>query len=354
MTAAALVAALVAGLFFNVIIIKVAAKLARRKRNPFYESILNNCRGPLRAIFPLLFIGFTIMFLELPVGLHRSLESIISILLVASLAWLFVRSTAIFEDFAIQRMGVKDKDDPRARKIHTEIRIIKHILMFAIIIFAGANILLGFEEFRQIGATLLASAGLIGLVVGIAARSTVGNLIAGIQIALAQPIRLEDVVIVENEWGWIEEITLTYVVVRIWDLRRLVLPISYFIEKPFQNWTLTSPDLMGTVGIFTDYTVPVQEIREELTRILKESRLWDGKVNVMQVTHATENVMKLRALVSAANSGLLWDLRCEVREKLVYFIQKNYPEALPKIRTEIESFPKNELRSEELRKKPFL
>jgi len=140
----------------------------------------------------------------------------------------------------------------------------------------------------------------------------------------------------ENEWGWIEEITLTYVVVRIWDLRRLVLPISYFIESPFQNWTRVSADLLGTVFIYTDYTVPVEEVRQELHRILKSSDKWDGKVWGLQITNASEHTMELRALMSTADSSLGWDLRCEVREKLIEFIQKKYPDALPKTRAELQ------------------
>ena len=195
--------------------------------------------------------------------------------------------------------------------------------------------LMGFDSFRQLGTGILASAGLASLVIGLAAQKIFGNFLAGIQIAFTQPIRVDDVVIVENEWGRIEEITLTYVVVRIWDLRRLVLPIGYFIEKPFQNWTRVSADLLGTVFVYADYTIPVKEIREELHRILKGSNKWDGKVWGMQVTNATERTMELRALMSAADASVAWGLRCEVREYLIEFVQKNYPEALPKTRAEL-------------------
>ena len=196
--------------------------------------------------------------------------------------------------------------------------------------------LMTFSAVRQIGVSILASAGILGVVLGFAAQKTLGNLIAGIQIALAQPIRLDDAVVVENEWGWIEEITLTYVVVRIWDLRRLVLPISYFIEKPFQNWTRNSADILGSVFIYADYTVPVEEVRAELGRILKESPHWDKKVNVLQVTDATEHTVKLRALMSAADSPTAWNLRCETREKLLEFLQKKYPQSLPRTRVELQ------------------
>jgi small-conductance mechanosensitive channel len=242
---------------------------------------------------------------------------------------------SVGEDLILSRYNINVEDNLKARKIYTQTHIIKRIIAVIIIIVAVALILLGFDSFRQIGAGILASAGLAGLVIGFAAQKIIGNFLAGIQIAFAQPIRVDDVVIVENEWGWIEEITLTYVVVRIWDLRRLVVPISYFIERPFQNWTRVSADLLGTVFVYTDYTVPVNEIREELERIAKNSDKWDGKVCGLQVTNATEQTMELRALVSAADSSKAWDLRCEVREKLIEFIQNKYPEALPKTRAEI-------------------
>ena len=182
---------------------------------------------------------------------------------------------------------------------------------------------------------MLASAGIAGIILGFAAQKTLGNFIAGIQLAFAQPIRIDDVVIIENEWGWIEEISLTYVVVRIWDLRRLIVPVSYFIEKPFQNWTRISSDLLGTVFIYADYTIPVNEVREEMTRILNGSPRWDKKVNVLQVTNADNRTIELRALMSAADSPTAWDLRCEVREKLLEFLQKRYPESLPRVRLDM-------------------
>jgi small-conductance mechanosensitive channel len=184
--------------------------------------------------------------------------------------------------------------------------------------------------------TLFASAGLAGLVAGMAARPALSNLIAGIQLALTTPINLDDVVIVEGEWGWIEEISATYVVVRIWDLRRLVVPLSYFIENPFQNWTRKTADILGTVMIYADYTAPVVALRIELHRILKATPMWDGKVWNLQVTNATDTVVELRALMSASSSGTAWDLRCHVREKLLEFLQREYPECLPKVRAELD------------------
>jgi small-conductance mechanosensitive channel len=194
-----------------------------------------------------------------------------------------------------------------------------------------------FEQVRGLGTSVLASAGVLGIVIGFAAQRTIANLFAGFQLALTQPIRIDDVVIVEGEWGRIEEITLTYVVVRIWDLRRLILPLSYFIERPFQNWTRREADILGTVFLYADYTIPVDALREELKRIAAQSPNWDGKVCGLQVTDATEQTIELRSLVSACDASKAWDLRCEVREKLIAFVQKNYPASLPKVRAELDA-----------------
>jgi small-conductance mechanosensitive channel len=193
-----------------------------------------------------------------------------------------------------------------------------------------------FDQVRSLGASVLASAGVLSIIIGFAAQRTIANLFAGFQLALTQPIRLDDVVIVENEWGRIEEVTLTYVVVRIWDMRRLIVPLSYFIEKPFQNWTRSRSDLLGTVFIHADYTIPVDAVREELKRIVAQSSLWDGQVCVLQVTNATERTVELRALASAPDASKAWDLRCEIREKLIAFVQQNFPESLPRLRAEVE------------------
>jgi small-conductance mechanosensitive channel len=193
-----------------------------------------------------------------------------------------------------------------------------------------------FEKVHQIGVSILAYAGIAGIIVGFAAQRSISTLIAGIQIAITQPIRIDDVVIVENEWGRIEEITLTYVVVRIWDQRRLIVPITFFIESPFQNWTRESAEILGTVFMYVDYRAPIDELRSELERIVAETSLWDKRVAKIQVTNTTDKAIELRALVSAENSSNAWELRCTVREKLISFLQQNYPECLPMVRVELE------------------
>ena len=214
--------------------------------------------------------------------------------------------------------------------------ILENIVIFIIVVLALGIALMSFESIRAIGVSVLTSAGIAGIIIGLAAQKAIGTLLAGIQIALTQPIRLEDVVIVEGEWGWIEEINLTYVVVRLWDKRRLVVPTTYFIENTFQNWTRSSADILGTVFIYADYGLPFDKIREEITRLLNTTHLWDGKVNVLQVTNTTEKSMELRVLVSAKDSPTAWDLRVFLREKLVEYIQHNYPQYLPKTRVAME------------------
>jgi len=297
---------------------------------------MKHTRRPLKYLLIILAVNLTIPALDIPQNILYILNSIFRSVFILAVSWLIINLTAVAEDVILSRYNIQAKDNLEARKIYTQTQTIRRILAVIIIIIAIAMVLMGFDSFRQIGTGILASAGIASLVVGLAAQKIFGNFLAGIQLAFTQPIRVDDVVIVENEWGRIEEITLTYVVVRIWDLRRLVVPISYFIEKPFQNWTRVSADLLGTVFIYTDYTIPVKEVREELERIVRNSNKWDGKVCGLQITNASERTMELRALVSAADSSAAWDLRCEVREKIIEFIQKRYPDALPKTRAEFQ------------------
>jgi small-conductance mechanosensitive channel len=239
------------------------------------------------------------------------------------------------EDFVEARYDISQADNLTARQVRTRTRILRRVAVAAIVIVTVCLMLMSFPAVRQIGVSLFASAGVAGLVIGLAARPVLSNLIAGIQLALTDPMRIDDVVIVEGEWGWIEEITSTYVVVRVWDLRRLVVPLTYFIEKPFQNWTRRSADILGSVFIYADYTVPVGQVRNKLFEILDGHELWDGKVKTLQVTNTTERTVELRALVSATSSGRAWDLRCDVREKLLAWLQAEHPDCLPRARVEL-------------------
>ncbi|WP_246189591.1 mechanosensitive ion channel family protein [Methylacidimicrobium cyclopophantes] len=251
---------------------------------------------------------------------------------------------AAVADLLLQRHPMRLPDaaaDLRSRKIHTQVRVASRVLYFLIGLVTLSSVLMLFSEVRHLGASLLASAGIVGVIGGLAAQRTIGNIFAGLQIAWTQPVRLGDVVVVEGQWGTIEEITLTYVVVAVWDQIRLVLPISYLIEHPFQNWTRNSSELLGTAHVFVDYTMPVEEMRKYLLEICRKNPLWDGRVAVAQVTHATERTMNVRLLVSAQNSSKLWDLRCAVREEMIAFVRERFPECLPKIRAEWEAVEKS-------------
>jgi len=258
-----------------------------------------------------------------------------TITIILSFAWFLILFFKIFKKRMLRKYDIKSDDNLKARKVYTQYTILENIIIFIIVTLALGIALMSFESIRSVGISLLTSAGIAGIIIGLAAQKAIGTLLAGIQIAITQPIRLDDVVIVEGEWGWIEEINLTYVVVRIWDKRRLVVPTTYFIENSFQNWTRSSADILGTVFIYTDYGLPLEAVREEQTRLLNNTKLWDGNVNVLQVTNATEKSVELRLLVSAKNSPTAWDLRVYLRENILVFIEKNYPDHLPKTRVSI-------------------
>lgn len=331
-----LFAAVIVALAAHYFLIKGFERLSARSRTTLDNLFVRHCREPFRWLILVISLHFFMPLAQLTASAHAFFSQFLSILLILSLAWLVVKLTGVMEEFMLSRYRIDVADNLRARAIQTQIRIIRRIILIVVGIVTVALILMTFSKIRQIGTSILASAGIVGIIVGFAAQRSISTLLAGIQIAFTQPIRIDDVVIVENEWGRIEEITLTYVVVRIWDLRRLIVPITYFMEKPFQNWTRISADILGTVFLYVDYTVPVQAVRGELYRILKDSNLWDGKVWNLQATNTSERTLELRALMSAADASNAWNLRCEVREKLIEFIQKQYPDGLPRVRAEVE------------------
>lgn len=292
-------------------------------------------KGPARFLFAGFFFALLQPMLVLDDGIRSTVGRLLGIWFILSFAWLGIRTVSTIKELVLRRYDVSKEDNLAARKIYTQFGVIQKVLVTLILTLAGASVLMSFEPIRQLGVSLLASAGVAGIILGFAAQKSIANIFAGLQIAITQPIRLDDVVIVEGEWGWIEEINLTYVVVKIWDERRLILPISYFIEKPFQNWTRTSAQLLGTVFLYTDYRVPLEPLRAELSRILASTPLWDGRVDLIQITNATERTMEVRILLSSATSPKAWNLRCLVREKLLIFLQENYPDSLPRARVEL-------------------
>lgn len=301
---------------------------------PFMSVIVSYIDRPSFALLSLLALEFLWLQVDESLSHVGGLRTLAAVGTIAALTWLLMRLAAAVGDAIIRAHPIDTADNLEARRIHTQTRVLARTVMVLIVIIGTGAALMTFPNVRQIGASLLASAGVAGLVAGIAARPVLGNLIAGLQIALSQPIRLDDVVIIQGEWGRIEEISGTYVSVRLWDQRRLIVPLQWFIENPFQNWTRSSAELIGTVFLYVDYRLPLEPLRAELARIVADAPQWDGRVQVLQVTDATERSMQLRALVSARDSSLAWDLRCRVREGLIAFINAHYPHCLPRERTE--------------------
>ncbi len=324
--------AVVLGLVAAFVVGKAARALASVSKYSQLSERVSALRAPLRLLLPVLFVLMIVERTGLPPPLSGTLRDILQIAFVGAATWLALRAVSVGETVALERFRVDVADNLKARQVHTQITLVRRIVSAAVLVLAVGAVMLSLEPVRRIGTALLASAGVLGIIIGFAAQRSIGMVLAGLQVAFAQPIRLDDVVIVEGEWGRIEEITLTYVVVRIWDLRRLVLPVSYFIEKPFQNWTRVSADLLGSVFLYTDYTVPVAELRSNLRKILERCPNWDGRVCGLQVTNSDAHTLELRALMSAADAPTLWDLRCEVRERLVEYLQQHYPQALPRTR----------------------
>lgn len=325
-------------LILHFVVFWVTGNIAKKTGRIVDDTLVAHLRSPARALLPLLAVSLALPRVPLRHDIVDDIQKFFNLCLIASFAWGVIALTSAIRDAISARYRMDVADNLVAREMATRINMLHRIIAIFVAGFAVSAMLMSFPGLRHLGTSLLASAGVAGIIVGMAARPALSNLIAGVQLAFTQPIRIDDVVIVEGEWGWIEEIRTTYVVVRIWDLRRLVLPLTYFIQRPFQNWTRVTADLLGTVFLYVDYTVPVEEVRQELKRILDTTELWDGKVWGLQVTDATEHTIQMRALMSAPNSGTSWKLRCFVRERLIAFLQNRYPQSLPKARTEITGF----------------
>lgn len=296
------------------------------------RELLNKSKIIKRHNFPLLRALLGSSFIIVPTVLHFTFQEKLNNIFDWSL---FLRLSVVagssFMAWSLSRIifqriylkfDLRKEDNLRSRKIHTQLQYIERISNITIGFFALIALLFTFEDWYEFGVSLLTSAGVVSVIVGLASQKYLSNLISGFQIAFTQPIRIDDAVVVENEWGWIEEITLTYVVIRVWDLRRLVVPISYFTDKPFQNWTRTTAEIIGTVNIKIDYLADIDPIRDELDKILEETDLWNRNVKVVQLTECDDHSLTIRILVSASNSPRCWDLRCFVREKLIDFLKK--------------------------------
>jgi small-conductance mechanosensitive channel len=313
-------------------------RMVRRFIGPqrvFVQSFISRVFGATRFALVLAAIALILPIVPLSSTTAFVIAEALAVCFVLLIGWAAITAIELAGDFYVRRFRIDVADNLLARKHLTQVRVLRRVAETIVVMISIAVALMTVPEVRQFGVSLIASAGAAGIVVGLAARPILTNLIAGVQIAITQPIRIGDAVVVENEWGWIEEITGTYVVIQIWDWRRLIVPLSYFLETPFQNWTRMSAELIGTVLLWLDFTVPVERVREKLTEIVKNSKLWDGRVVNLQVTDASDHSLQLRALASARNSQDVWDLRCEIREQLIGFLQEHYPQALPKQRAEL-------------------
>lgn len=301
---------------------------------PVATSVVRHCKPPAQLLLPLIALQAVWQGAPDALPLISGVRHANGLLLLTALTWLGLRAARGVARGVTDRHPVDVEDNLQARRIQTQTRMLARTAMFVILLAGLALMLMTFPGARQFGASLLASAGVVGLVVGIAARPIFSNLIAGLQIALAQPIRIDDVLVVEGEWGRVEDITGTYVVLKIWDERRLIIPLQWFIEHPFQNWTRSNAQITGTVLLWVDYRMPVEPLRQAAQRACEAAPEWDRRACVVQVVEATERGMQVRVLVTSINSSLNWDLRCKVREALIDFMQREYPQHLPKLRTE--------------------
>ncbi|MEU7844412.1 mechanosensitive ion channel domain-containing protein [Micromonospora sp. NPDC049114] len=335
-TAVAALAAAAVALF----LVEVIHRLTRRfgRRSLLMTELTDHAHRPFQVAATVLAVQFAVRFstgYAVGESWRRLLLHLLVLCVIASAAWLVAALLVVVEDTALARFRVDVPNNRHARRVRTQVVMLRRLTIAVIVILTVGVMLMTFPSVRGIGAGVLTSAGVVGVVAALAAQSLLGNVFAGLQLAFSDAVRLDDVVVVEGEWGRIEELTLSYVVVQIWDDRRLILPTSYFTSKPFQNWTRTEAAVLGTAEFDVDWAVPVQTMREELRRLVEGTELWDGRVCVLQVTDATGGTVRVRALVSAADAGSLWDLRCLVREHLVAWIRDNRPTAMPRMRTEL-------------------
>ena len=332
------------GLYASAILVAVllyrvafrAATRIVRDRDLFWRSLVSRNRRPVRLAFVTAAVVLVTPAAPLTIGQAEAVRHLLVLCIIGLFAWVAISALHVWTVVYLRRYKLDSSDNLLARKHVTQTQILQRVGRILVIAVALSVGLMTFDGVRQYGISLLASAGAAGIIVGLALQPVLKNVFAGIQLAITQPIRIDDALLVEGEWGNVEEITATYVVVRIWDLRRLVIPLTYFIEKPFQNWTREEANLIGTVFLHLDYRAPVEAIREKARAIIAASDLWDRKVFAVQVTELRQDTMEIRILASAANSPRAFDLRCLVREQMMAWLQQEHPEVLPRRRVEAE------------------
>jgi small-conductance mechanosensitive channel len=309
------------------------------RRNPNLFAVLARMQGLVQLGLLIVAVLAAVPVAPLAPDTARLLMRVLVIGIIAYVGWAAITALNIASMLYLRRFRLDVEDNLLARKHNTQVRVLVRTLGVVIVILTVAAALMTFQSVRQWGVSLFASAGVAGLVVGLAARPVLTNLLAGLQLAMTQPIRIDDAVVVEGEFGNVEEIRSSYVVVRLWDLRRMIVPLSYFIEKPFQNWTREGSDLIGAVMLYLDYAAPIDAIRAKAKQVVEGSPLWNGKVFAVQVTDTRDETIEVRVLASANSGNAAFDLRCEVREKLIDFLKREHPEALPRRRQEVVAGP---------------
>ena len=334
LSAAVIAVAAIFAWWFHNLVFRFSMRLVR-DQDLFRRSLVSRTRGPSRLAFVTIGLALAAAFAPMSGQEAAIIARIVTVAFILLAGWCGLIALHVWTTLHLRRFKLDSEDNLLARKHVTQFRILKRVGELLIVVVTASAALMTFESVRQFGVGLLASAGAAGIVVGLALQPIMKNLIAGVQLAITQPIRIDDALLVENEWGNVEEITSTYVVIRLWDWRRLIVPLSYFIETPFQNWTREGAALIGTVFLYTDFTVPVGDLRAKLEEILRGSKLWDGRVVSLQVTDFKEHTMEIRLLMSARDSPKVFDLRCEVREKMMAYLQEAYPDALPRLRADL-------------------
>ncbi len=319
--------------FLHAVVLRVLRFILFGRIGELGRKLLTRIAAPTRFGVIVVALGVTIQFAPIGEPAESVVEWCLLLSLVAFIGWTAISIVNTAADIYMRQVPREAEDTLLARKHLTQVQLLRRLAVFAIGFLTFSAMLMTVPAVREYGMSLFASAGVAGLVIGLAARPVLSNLIAGVQLAVTQPIRLSDEVIVEGEFGTVEEIRTSYVVLRLWDLRRMVVPLSYFMEKPFQNWTRDAASLTGAVLLYLDYAAPVPALRAKFMELLRESPLWDGKTAAVQVTDASPGAIHVRALVSARTPADAWDLRCDIREKLVAWLQETHPEALPKTRS---------------------
>ncbi|GIH02843.1 mechanosensitive ion channel protein MscS [Rhizocola hellebori] len=304
--------------------------VSRRRYELLLAKLSHSCRRPWRITLLVSAELIVLPHTAIPDPTQAVIRHGLVIALIAACAWLFVKALFVLEDATFRRLPVDVPDNRRMRRARTQIGVLRRLTAVAVILVAAGSILVTFQPLRAFGASLLASAGFLSVVAALAARTTLGHVFAGLQLVFTDALRIDDVVVVENnEWGRIEELRLTYVVVRLWDERRLVLPTTYFTTTPFQNWTRNEARVVASVNLYLDYTMPITPLREEARRIIEASPLWARHEWVLQVVDTTEKTMVIQVLADAADGPSAFDLKCEIREQLIAFLRTHYPQCLP-------------------------